>query len=202
MNESQWCRIKDLLPGRVEHVERTAADNRQFVNCVLWVLGLGARWSDLPERYGKYKRVHTRFMRWARSKVWKRIFDDIVADKRNQYPMIDSTIVRATSKWPRYAKRDEDKALVRSRGGLCTKIYLFTVEDGQPLQFRITAGQAGEYAPTAELLERQRAEAVIADRGYDANVLVAQSESLGAKAVIPPKCNRKLERAYDRELYK
>ena len=71
-----------------------------------------------------------------------------------------------------------------------------------PLQFRITAGQAGEYAPAAELLRGQRAEAIIADRGYDADVLVAQSESLGAKAVIPPKCNRKLQRAYDRELYK
>ena len=70
------------------------------------------------------------------------------------------------------------------------------------MQFRITAGQAGEYAPTAELLRGQRAEAIISDRGYDADVLVAQSESLGAKAVIPPKCNRKLQRAYDRELYK
>jgi transposase len=70
------------------------------------------------------------------------------------------------------------------------------------LQFRITAGRAGEYAPAAELLRGQRAEAIIADRGYDADVLVAQSESLGAKAVIPPKCNRKLQRAYDRELYK
>jgi putative transposase len=83
-------RIKDRLPGRVEHVGRTAADNRQFVNGVLWVLRSGARWSDLPERYGKYKSVHTRFMRWARRRVWEGIFDDLVKDK-----MIDSTIVRA-----------------------------------------------------------------------------------------------------------
>ena len=88
-------RIKDRLPGRVEHVGRTAADNRQFVNGVLWVLRSGARWSDLPERYGKYKSVHTRFMRWARRRVWEGIFDDLVKDKKNQYLMIDSTIVRA-----------------------------------------------------------------------------------------------------------
>jgi putative transposase len=95
LSDGQWERIKDLLPGRVEHVGRTALDNRQFVNGVLWVLRSGARWSDLPERYGKYKRVPTRFMRWARSKVWERIFDDLVRDKKNQYLMIDSTIVRA-----------------------------------------------------------------------------------------------------------
>ena len=52
------------------------------------------------------------------------------------------------------------------------------------------------------MLAGQQAEAVIADRGYDADVLVAQSESIGAQAVIPPKRNRKLPRAYDRELYK
>ena len=71
-----------------------------------------------------------------------------------------------------------------------------------PLQFRITPGQAGEYAPAGELLEGQQAEAVIADRGYDSAALLAQSEGLGATAVIPPKCNRKLQRAYDRDLYK
>jgi transposase len=66
LSDGQWERIKDMLPGRVEHVGRTAADNRQFVNGVLWVVRSGARWHDLPERYGKYKSVHARFMRWAR----------------------------------------------------------------------------------------------------------------------------------------
>jgi putative transposase len=50
-------------------------------------------------------------------------------------------------------------------------------------------------------LVHQRAEAVIADRGYDADAIVLQSENIGA-AVIPPKRNRKQQRAYDRELYK
>lgn len=95
LSDAQWARIKDTLPGRVEHVGRTAADNRQFVNGVLWVLRSGARWHDLPQRYGKYKSVDARFMRWARSGVWERIFANLVADKKNLYLMIDSTIVRA-----------------------------------------------------------------------------------------------------------
>lgn len=52
------------------------------------------------------------------------------------------------------------------------------------------------------MLAGQQAEAVIADRGYDADVLVVQSQRIGAQAVIPPKRNRKLQRAYDRDLYK
>jgi transposase len=32
LSDVQWCRIERLLPGRVETVGRTAADNRIFVN--------------------------------------------------------------------------------------------------------------------------------------------------------------------------
>ena len=67
LSDLQWEQIKDFLPGRKEYVGRTAADNRLFVNGVLWVLRSGARWADLPERYGKYKSVHKRFVRWANS---------------------------------------------------------------------------------------------------------------------------------------
>ncbi len=90
----------------------------------------------------------------------------------------------------------------RSRGGLSTRIHLLADEDGLPLQFRLTAGQAGEYASAAELLKGQHAEAVIADRGYDADCLLMQSQTLGATPVIPPKRNRKHQRSYDRHLYK
>src|SRR4051794_18178571 len=95
LNEKQGNRIADLLPGRTETVGRTAADNRVFVNGVLWVLRSGARWSDLPERYGKYKSVPKRFARWAASGVWERIFRTLTQDTQHEYLMIDSTLVRA-----------------------------------------------------------------------------------------------------------
>jgi transposase len=94
-NEQQWNRIAALLPGRTETVGRTAADNRVFVNGVLWVLRSGARWSDWPERYGKYKSVHKRFARWAVGGVWEQVFRTLTQDTQNEYLMIDSTIVRA-----------------------------------------------------------------------------------------------------------
>ena len=95
LSDLQWEKIKDFLSGRKEHVGRTAADNRLFVNGVLWVLRSGARWADLPERYGKYKSVHKRFVRWANSGVWEGSFTSWCAIRRNQYLMLDSTIVRA-----------------------------------------------------------------------------------------------------------
>ena len=70
LSEGQWRRLELLLPGRVGTVGRPAEDNRRFVNGVLWVIRSGMRWADLPERYGKYKSVHKRFLRWADRGVW------------------------------------------------------------------------------------------------------------------------------------
>jgi len=85
---------------------------------------------------------------------------------------------------------------------LSTKIHLLTDEDGLPVAFRITPGQAAEYAEAIRLLDGQRAEAVIADKGYDSAEIVAKVQSLGAVAVIPPRRHWKQPRTYDRELYK
>ena len=93
--DAQWERIADLLPGKARDPGRTAADNRLFVNGVLWVLRSGAHWHDLPERYGKPKSVHKRFSRWAKAGVWERVFAVLTADRRNEYLMLDTTLVRA-----------------------------------------------------------------------------------------------------------
>jgi transposase len=94
LSEAQWFRIAPLLPGKVGDPGRTAADNRLFVNGVLWVLRSGAHWPDLPERYGKWKSVHTRFTRWAKAGVWERVFTELIKDRDNKYLMLDSTLVR------------------------------------------------------------------------------------------------------------
>ena len=95
LSNEQWRRIGHLLPGKKGDPGRTGDDNRLFVNAVLWVLRSGARWSDLPERYGKYKSVHKRFTRSAENGVWERVFESLTGDPDNQYLMLDTTLVRA-----------------------------------------------------------------------------------------------------------
>jgi transposase len=73
----------------------TAADNRLFVEAVLYRYRAGIPWRDLPERFGDWNNTHRRFSRWAKSGVWKRVFQHLAADADNEYAMIDSTIVRA-----------------------------------------------------------------------------------------------------------
>ena len=88
-------RIKGLLPGGEDTVGVTAKDNRLFVEAVLYRYRAGLPWRDLPERFGQFHKVHTRFSRWAKSGVWEKVFKHLAGDADNEYAMIDSTIVRA-----------------------------------------------------------------------------------------------------------
>lgn len=61
----------------------------------------GAPWQDLPERYGSYKTVSSRFYRWRKADIWNRILAEVQkdADTKGQVEweihFVDSSIVRA-----------------------------------------------------------------------------------------------------------
>jgi transposase len=95
LRDDQWDRIKDLLPGREGCVGVTAKDNRLFVEAVLYRYRAGIPWRDLPDRFGDWKEVHTRFCRWAKTGVWERVFRHLAGEADDEHAMIDSTVVRA-----------------------------------------------------------------------------------------------------------
>ena len=69
LRDDQWQRIEHLLPGRVGTVGVTAKDNRLFVEAVLYRYRAGIPWRDLPERFGDFRVIHTRHMRWSKRDV-------------------------------------------------------------------------------------------------------------------------------------
>lgn len=66
----------------------------------------------------------------------------------------------------------------------------------------VTPGHDSDVAQAPALLDGLGAVgAVVADKGYDADWLVAQIEATRAEAVIPPRRNRLQPRSYDTNLY-
>lgn len=54
----------------------------------------------------------------------------------------------------------------------------------------------------AELIDGLKAQAVLGDKGYDADTLHEKIVCQGAEIVIPPRSHRKTPRAYDKDIYK
>ena len=91
----------------------TAKDNRLFVEAVLYRYRAGIPWRDLPERFGNWSVVHTRFSRWAANGVWIKAYD---ADER-VIDMLRSAGKEAVvpSKKNRLHPRDYDRDLYKAR---------------------------------------------------------------------------------------
>ena len=101
LTDEQWQRIRGSLPGKAGDPGRTAADNRLFVNAVLYVLKTGIPWEDLPPRFGKPNSVWKRYDRWCASGMWERVavalgdVDLAEADDEPEELQLDSTSVKA-----------------------------------------------------------------------------------------------------------
>ena len=94
LSDSQWERIAPLLPGKDDDPGRTARDNRDFLEAVLWIARTGAPWRDLPDEFGLWNSVFRRFRRWALKGVFEKVFEELSADADFEYVLIDGTIVR------------------------------------------------------------------------------------------------------------
>ncbi len=94
LRDDQWERIAPLLPGKVGDPGRSGADNRLFVEAVLWIARVGAPWRDLPKYFGNWNSVFQRFRRWAKGDVFDKIFDALSEDADFEYVIVDGTIVR------------------------------------------------------------------------------------------------------------
>lgn len=98
LTDEQWERIKDQLPGQAGDPGRTAADNRLFVNAVLYVLKTGIPWADLPERFGKPNTIWKRYDRWCAARVWQRVgraLGDAALRGEQEEVQLDATSVKA-----------------------------------------------------------------------------------------------------------
>jgi transposase len=86
---SPWRPLSPSLPGISGSMRRHCA----FVSCRR--IKIASSVSILNHIRESEGIPHTRFSRWAKSGVWKKVFEILAADADNEYAMIDSTIVRA-----------------------------------------------------------------------------------------------------------
>ena len=68
---------------------------------MLWIDRTGSPWRDLPECYGPWRTIASRFYRWQKAGVWDRILKALQSQKDQEGELdwevhyLDATIVRA-----------------------------------------------------------------------------------------------------------
>ena len=221
LTDGQWERLRPLLPPQKAWTGRPAKDHRLILNGILWIDRTGAPWRDLPERYGPWQTVATRFYRWREAGIW----DDVLAALQRQADAagrldwavhyVDGTTVRA-HQHAAGAKGGEAaaEALGRGRGGFSTKVHLRAEGGGKPVTLLVTPGQRHEARVFAQLMEqgavrrpsrgrpRIRPRRIVGDKGYRSGAIRRYARRRGIRVTIPHKGNERRRGPFDRAAYR
>jgi len=73
LTDEHWEQIRPLLPPQKPQTGRPAADHRLMVEGMLWAVRTGSSWRELPERFGPWSTVSSRYQRWCKEGLWARI---------------------------------------------------------------------------------------------------------------------------------
>ncbi|MFI7327394.1 IS5 family transposase [Streptomyces rubiginosohelvolus] len=229
LSDAEWEFVRPLLPESLRGRKRL--DDRRVLNGIVWKFRTGTAWRDVPERYGPWATLHTRFRRWAADGTFDRMLRaaQAKADAAGDVDWlvsVDSTIVRAHQHAAGARKGGlRDPALGRSRGGLTSKIHLACNGRGRPLAFVVTGGNTNDCTRFTAVMEairvprigpgrpRVRPDHVLGDKGYSSKAIRAWLRRKGIAHTIPERADQARNRArrgscggrpptFDREVYK
>ena len=87
LTDDQWERVQPLLPNPRSGTPRggrPAADTREVVNAIFYLVRGGQAWRMLPHDFPPWKTVYTRFRLWRLAGVWERVHAALRADLRRE----------------------------------------------------------------------------------------------------------------------
>lgn len=137
LTDDQWAVVAPLLPRQGRGGRWN--DHRTMLDGMLWVLRTGSPWRDMPERYGKWQSVYSRFRRWSRDGTFDRILRALRLrlDREGRIDWdlwcVDGTNVRASkaaagaSKKTGRTSRRTTRWAAREAGGGPSSIWSFVV---------------------------------------------------------------------------
>ncbi len=93
LNERQWKKIRLFLRDD-RGAGRPGVNDRRFIEAVLWLRRTGVPWRDLPDAFGPWQTVFSRFDRWSKAGKWQRLLEALKSDTDVEWQSLDSTINR------------------------------------------------------------------------------------------------------------
>ena len=194
LTDDEWNRVAPLLPPENSGKQgRPSKCNRTILNGIVWIARSGAPWRDLPERYGAWQTVYSRFRKWIEDGILDNIFRVLSLEAELTELSIDASIVQA-----------HQHSAGAKKGGHQTKLDTAVVEPAQksmvdaygyPVYFMISEGQRNDINYAIPLLDHvdTNGSNVLADRGYDSNKLIDYIYTHGGEPTIPSRKGAKFD---------
>ncbi len=177
VTDAEWELIEPRLPvAATGPLPRRVRD--QF-NGVLWRFRTGCGWRDVPERYGPWSTVYSRFNAWSKAGVFQALMDGLIAEAAArgrvglELVSVDSTIVRA---------HHESAGLAVAGETLDALEQALTEEKGVPLPEQGPVLRVLHRMPRQVRAPRRRQAAAVLRRGGGAGHGRKRPDSAGPEA--------------------
>jgi transposase len=96
--------------------------DRQMIEEMLYVLRVACPWRYLPEHFGPWSSVYTRWRRWNRGGLWAHLLKVVAENLEGILVHLEATHVKAHQDGTNPRGGQELQAVGRTRGGLNTKV--------------------------------------------------------------------------------
>lgn len=171
---------------------RPAMDKRAALRGIFWILDNGAKWKDLPRRFGSKSAVHRWFTIWVREGVFENIMRDAgeLVEDRGGYRLyecfIDGTFCKA---------RGGGDGVGVTKAGKGVKIMVLVDARGLPVAVETMSASPHESTLVQKLFEfmltEETPERVIGDKAYDSDRLAGELADGGIELIAPHRSNRR-----------
>ena len=175
---------------------RPATCKRKVIAGIFWILDNGAKWKDLPRRFGSKSAVHRHFQQWVRQGVFERLMRDAgrLVEDRGEYRLyecfIDGTFAKA---------RGGGDGIGCTKAGKGVKIMVLVDARGLPVAVDTTSASPHESRLVQQLfdwvLTEELPQRVIGDRAFDSDMLDDDLAQDGIEMIAPHRTNRRAETA-------
>lgn len=181
---------------------RKRLDITTVVCGIIYVLHEGIRWRALPEVFGNWKSIYSRFSRWTKSGAIELIFTAISdANRKGELRSLDSSHVKVHQ--DANTKNQADEAIGMTKGGKNTKVHALVDDAGHAVKISLTPGNINDSLHAKVMSEALNpGETILADKAYDVDALRDGWRGQEVTECIPAKSNRRNPAYHDAEVYK
>lgn len=173
---------------------RPAADKRKTVRGIFWILDNGAKWKDLPRRFGAKSTVHRWFQKWVTEGVFENVMRAAgrCVEEGEGYRVyecyIDGTFCKA---------RGGGDGIGCTKAGKGVKIMIMVDARGWPMAVDTMSASPHESQLVQRMfdfmLSSRMPERLIGDKAYDSDHLDESLAEQGIELIAPHRGNRKPE---------
>lgn len=171
---------------------RPPADKRKVVAGIFWILDNGAKWKDLPRRFGSKSTVHRWFKHWVEAGVFEAIMRDTgrFVEEQGGYRLYECFVDATFSK-----ARGGGDGIGCTKVGKGVKIMVLVDARGLPVAVDTAPANRAECQCVQQMfdfmLPAETPPRMIGDKAYDSDPLDASLAEQGVEMISPHRSNRR-----------